>query len=236
LAIAGVVLAPVTAGASLGLTIAGISTGTTGGVTSFASSMVNQWSGKNEEKKVYKVTAPLFRATFSLQGLLNEYLNSLKEAVEFLETPQGEAVARNAYTRTMVAQQAGKAVFHAFRVGDAVYKGVKQLKEAKRIKALVDFIQADYYVVNEARIGLATNAAAPGFRLFGKTIVAAGTTSAKALSGSLAGFGIVFGILDIVGGAKKIKNGSELAEEFRKSSKDLRVESCRLIRLFKELQ
>ncbi|KAL9968186.1 hypothetical protein ACROYT_G026529 [Oculina patagonica] len=236
MAIAGLVLAPFTAGASLGLTIAGVATGATGGVTSFGSSLVNHVYDKNEKKKVYKVTAPLFRATFSLQGFLKEYINNLREAADFLKTPEGETLAKDAYSFAKGAQQAGLGALHAYRVGDIVYTGVKHLKEAKRIKALVDFIEADFYVVKEARFGLATNAAAPGIRLFGKTIVAAGTTSAKALSGSLAGFGIAFGIWDIVGGAKKIKNGSELAEEFHRSSEHLRAESCRLIKLYKDLQ
>ncbi|KAL9968189.1 hypothetical protein ACROYT_G026532 [Oculina patagonica] len=231
-----VATAPITSGVSLGLTIAGAATGATGGVTSSASSFVNHVLDKNKRQQVYKVTAPLFRATFSLQGFLNEYINNLREAAEFLRTPRGVAVAKDAYARERMARQAALGVWHTLRGGDTVYAGVKHLKEAKRIAALVDFIQADYHVVNEARIGLATNAAAPGVRLFGKTIVAAGTTGAKALSGSLAGFGIVFGIWDVVGGAKKITNGSELAKDFCKSSEDLRAESCRLIKLYKDLQ
>ena len=90
--------------------------------------------------------------------------------------------------------------------------------------------------VNEAEMALAAKAAAPGVKLFGKTIVATGTVGARALSGSMAGFGIVFGFMDIFGGAKKIKNGSELVEEFRKSSEVLRTESSKLIGLYKELQ
>ena len=127
---------------------------------------------------------------------------------------------------------------HTYKIGNTVYTGVQNVKHAKQIKALVDFIQADYYAMNGARIGLATQSAAPGVTIpiLGKTIVAAGTTSAKVLSSSMAVFGIAFGILDIVGGAKKIKNGSELAKEFRKSAEDLKAESAKLIELYKELQ
>ena len=131
-----------------------------------------------------------------------------------------------------------KVAMQTFAIGNNVYKGVQNVKQAKQIKALVDFIQADYYALNGARIGLATEAAAPGLAvpILGKTLVAAGTTSAKVLSSSMAVFGIAFGIWDIVGGAKKIKNGSDLAKEFRKSSKDLKSESAKLIKLYKELQ
>ena len=236
LAIAGLALAPVTAGASVGLTIAGITTGVAGGVTSFGSSVVNQICDKRKKEEITKATAPLFRATLSLKGFLNEYINLLNEATDFLKTPAGEAVAKDACAHVKLATKAGQAVWHSYRVGDTIYTGVKHLTEAKRIKALVTLIQADYYVVNEAKVALATQAAAPGVKLFGKTIIAAGTVGAKALSGSLAGFGILFGFWDIFGGAKKIKNGSELVEEFHKSSEVLRAESSELIRLYKELQ
>jgi len=132
-----------------------------------------------------------------------------------------------------VAGAVGKVAIRAFNIGDVVYRGVKQ---ARKIKALVDFLQADYYALKEAKIGLATQAAAPGFKIVGKTIVVAGTTSAKALSSLLAGFGIAFGIWDVVGGSKKIKNGSELAKELRQSSEKLKEESAKLIKLYKDLQ
>ena len=240
LAIAGLVLAPFTAGASIGLTIAGVATGAAGGVTSFSSFLVNHVWDKSRKKKIIKATAPLFRATFSLQGFLNEYINNLKEAAEFLKTPKGEAVAKDAHTLIELAKEAAFSAANTAKAGYDLSKGVKHLKQAKQLKALVKLMQTTDYVFTEAvgtaRIGLATQAAAPGIRMFGKTIVAAGTTGAKALSGSMAGFGIAFGIWDIVGGAKKITNGSELAEEFHKSSERLKAESAKLIKLYKELQ
>ena len=236
--VAGILLSPVTGGVSLGLSVAGAATGVAAGVTSVASSLVNQHWDKRKAKEINKATAPLFRATFSLQGFLNEYIKNLKEAAEYLKTPEGEAEAKYAYTFAEVTRGVGSVAWRAYKIGDTVYTGVKHVKEAKRIKALVNFIQADYYVVKEARIGLATQAAAPGVKIpiLGKTIVAAGTTSAKVLSGSLAVFGIAFGIWDVIGGAKKIANGSQLAEEFRKSSENLKAESNKLIKLYKELQ
>ena len=238
MAIAGLLLAPFTGGASLALTVGGVATGGAGGITGLVGSLVNQGWEKSESKKVNKATGALFRATFSLQAFLNEYINNLKKAAEFLETPEGEAVARNAYTLAEVTKDAGLVAWNAYKIGNIVHGGEQNAKQAKQIKALVDFIQADYYALNGAKIGLAVNAAAPGIRipLLGRTVVAAGTTSAKVLSSSMAVFGIAFGIWDVVGGAKKIKNGSELAKEFRKSSKELREESAKLIKLYKELK
>lgn len=236
--VAGILLAPLTGGVSLGLTIAGAATGAAGGVTSMTSSLINQHWDKSKAKKIKKATAPLFRATFSLQGFLKEYVNSLKEADEFLKKPEGQAVAKDAYTVAEVTKAAGKVAWKACEIGAVVYRGVKQVKQARRITALVNFIEADYCALKEAKIGLATQTAAPGCKIpiLGKTVVAAGTTSAKILSGSFACAGIAFGIWDVTVGAKKIAKGSKLAEEFRKSSENLKAESAKLIKLYKELQ
>ena len=67
-------------------------------------------------------------------------------------------------------------------------------KQAMEISTVVKFVQADYAIAEEARIGLATQAASPGLKIARKTVVAARTTTAKALSGSLAGVGIILGI------------------------------------------
>ena len=236
MAVAGVCLAPTTAGASLGLTFAGAALGLAGGATSVTSYLVSLHWDKSEAKKIKKATASLFHATFSLQGFLKEYTTILKDADEYLRKPEGEAAAKDAYTAVEMAKAAGKVVWKACEIGDVVCTGVKHAKRARQVKALVDFLQADYYALKEARIGLATQAAAPGFKIAGRTIVAAGTTTAKALSGSLAGFGIAFGIWDVVAGARKISNGSQLAQEFRESSESLKKESAKLIALYKELQ
>ena len=230
-------LAPITAGASLGLTIAGAAVGGAGGVTTLTGDLVNQSWEKDESKKFKKATVPLFRAKFSLQGFLNEYVINLREAAEFLKTPEGQVVARDAYTVAEVVQGAAKIAYKAVVIGDNVYKAVQSVKQAKAIKAHVDFIQAYYYALNGARIELATEAAARGLTipLLGKTIWASGTTGTKALSSSLAVLGVALGIRDVVGGARKIHNRSELAQEFRKSSKNLELESANLIKLYKEL-
>ena len=186
-------------------------------------------------KKVNEATAPVFRATLGLQGLLDEYIKNLKEAYQFLKTPKGRVVANDAYTITEKVGAAGSIAWNTYKIGKTAVTAAQHAKHAKEIRSVVDFIQADYYALNGARVGLATQAAAPEVAILGKTIVAAGTTSAKVLSGSMAVFGIAFGIWDIVGSAKKISNGSELAREFRKSSQDLKKESAKLIKLYQEL-
>ena len=234
--VVGLALAPITAGASIGLTFAGTATGFAGGLTSTASSLVSLHWNKSKAKEVEKATAPLIHATFSLHGFLEEYINILKDANEFLGKPEGEAVAKDAYRALKKIKVTGEVAWRAYNIFDVVCMGVTHAKQARQIKVLANFLQADYYAVKDARIVLATQTAARGFKIPGKTVVAAGTTTAKALSGVMAGMGIILGIWDVVDGAKKIKNFSQLAHEFRKSSESLKEESAKLIALYEELQ
>ena len=82
MSIAGLLLAPVTAGVSLGLTVAGGITGIAGSVTALTGSLVNNHWDKNKAKKVNETTASLFCATYNLHSLLGEYAKYLHEAAE----------------------------------------------------------------------------------------------------------------------------------------------------------
>ena len=108
LAVAGLALAPVTVGASLGLTFAGGAIGVAGGLTSTGSFLASLHWDKSEAKKIKKATTSLFHATFSLHGFLTEYISILKDAGEFLKEPEGNAIANDAYTAIEVAMVIGK--------------------------------------------------------------------------------------------------------------------------------
>lgn len=238
MALAGLILSPVTAGASLALTLAGVVTTIAGSATTFTGDVIKHFKDKDKGKEVQEATESAFQTTLRLQGFLNEYIKKLKEAAEFLKTPEGKAIASDAYNICEVVRDDGTIARNVLTIGNVVVNGVKHVRNAKRIKSLVDFIQADYYALNGARVGLSTNAAAPGFTIpvLGKTIVAAGTTGAKVLSGSFAVAGMALGIWDIYAGAKQITNGSKLAKEFRQTSETLKTESSKLIKLYKELK
>jgi hypothetical protein len=72
--------------------------------------------------------------------------------------------------------------------------------------------------------------------LVGKTLVRAGTTTAASITGVFNVVGIAFGIWEVVGSAKKIKDGSELADEFREQANELEKVMKSLIELDQELQ
>ena len=69
--------------------------------------------------------------------------------------------------------------------------------------------------------GIAVGMASPGFNAFGKTLIIAGSTAAKVLSGSLAVLGIFTGIWDIVDGVSDI-NGSDHAKAYRDAGSQIK--------------
>ena len=231
--IAGILLSPFTAGVSLALTVGGGIGALTGSATSLASNLAHGQLDKRIRRKVNEATASLFCTTYRFHSLLGEYGKYLQDANEFLENQKhetctdsidGKVVAVKEDTYVETASATGK-------VAKNIYG------HAKEIKRLVTFIKANAFVYRGADIGISTSAAAPGVTIpvVGKTLLRAGSTGAKALSGSLAAFGVLTGIFDIYSGAKKIQSCGELAEEFRTSSETLREEADRLICLYKEL-
>ena len=68
--------------------------------------------------------------------------------------------------------------------------------------------------------GIAIGMAAPGFSIFGKTLIVAGSSTAKVLSGVFGVVGIGFGIWDVVEGSKDIE-GSETANEMREAARKM---------------
>lgn len=74
--------------------------------------------------------APLFRATLSLQCFLNEYMRRLKEAAEFLETMEGETVARDAHNILYRSNDSKLIDWNAYKMGKCVVTGVQHVKQA----------------------------------------------------------------------------------------------------------
>ena len=240
MAIGGLLLAPFTAGASLALTIGGTAVRIEGGAVTLTSSVVNSGYSQSRSNKVKNATGLAFNVTFRLEGFINHCQMKLNEANEFLKTAKGEAMAMEVYSDLEKIKHGGTAAWKAYKLGDVIAQSVKTVKKLKQMKSVVNFVRADYYT---AKLGMAATAAAPGFTipkvgsLFAdKTLVAAGSTGAKALSGSLAGIGIVFGLWDMAEAYKTLKDGSALAKELRKVATELEKESQKLIQALLDLQ
>lgn len=235
MALAGLALAPFTGGLSLGLTVVGL-TSTAGGITSLTGSIINTAWECSDAKKTRKATAPFYRATLGLQGLLNEYQKNFQEAAEFLATPVGQKIAIEAGNVVRRLNDGRKILWKcksAVKVANSTWK---HYKKSQDIKSLVKVIKFDFYKLSKSTHAL--NAAAPEVKIpiVGKTFITAGSTSAKLLSSCVAVLGIGFGALDIADGVKKIKDGSELARVLRKSAREFEKETRKLIDRYEEIQ
>ena len=231
-AVAGIVLSPVTAGVSLGLTVGGTIGALSGSAASLTANLVHSQLDERNRRKVNEATASLFCATYRFYSLMGEYGKYLQEADKYFDMEKHETCTDSIDGKVVAVKD------NTFLEMASAGKVAKKIYDhAKEIKSLVAFIKANAFVSRGADVGISTSAAAPGLTIpvVGKTLLTAGSTGAKAFSGSLADFGVLTGILDIYLGAKKIANPSELAEEFRASSECLREGADRLIYVYKEL-
>ena len=207
-ALGGLILAPFTAGVSLVFTVGGVVGGIASSATALTASVVKYTSVKGRAEKV----KALLDSLKDKDEVVCNIIRDLQRKVEKL---------RSLYGKESVISFLGDSAKIAMwikQVGyNIVYKGytvVSSLKAIKFSTAIARFIQADVQ-------GMAIGIAAPGFKLFGKTLFLAGSTIAKVLSGVFSVIGIAVGIWDIVDGASDIKNGSQHATAYRKAAEDM---------------
>lgn len=198
--IGGILLAPFTAGWSTTLTIGGIagsvaSAGTTIGTTITKSNIVK--NRINQFNASVKKMEPLEK---KVVPVLKEFQDSINALAKY----KNESWYKEAFDYGKTAFKSGMAVYK-------VYKAVTTYQAARFAMELAEFIGADFAATTGVAVGLAS----PGLRIFGETVVVAGSTTAKFLSSGLAVLGIGTGIWDIVSGVKDIC-GSKDAEEWRK--------------------
>ncbi|PFX14151.1 Apolipoprotein L3 [Stylophora pistillata] len=233
--LAGVLLAPLTAGASLALTTGRAIGMFSGTVAALAAKLVHGRLDEHNRTKVNEATASLFCATHNFHSLLNEYGKYLKEADEFLEKQKHETCTDSVEEKVVAAEECTLSDTARTTCDQAAKNIYGQVRE---IKGLLAFMEANSLLFRGADVGISTSAEASGVAdpVVEKTLPVAVSTDSKASSGSLAAFGVLIGVLDIYSGAKEITNSSELAEEFRQSSECLREEADRLIRLYRGLR
>ncbi len=230
----GLALAPFTAGLSLGLTVGGAIAAGAGGLTSLGAAITDHCYNKDEMKKVKPIIDMTVRVSTGLRSMIFEICKETEEAVKFLETPEGKSFVEEI---RFFRRKSKKIVKKAVSMWNAGKKGVDAARAIKEMKGLAAFIEADYYAVKAAMTGTAEFAAAPGLKmpLTGKVLLQGGSTGAKAFSGALSVLGIVFGIMDVVSGAKAIQEGSPIAKELRKSATQIDKQGKELITTYNEL-
>ena len=226
-ALLGIVLAPYTVGASLGLTVGGVAAGILGTGTTVTAGIVKAASIKSDKIQVEEALKKFDEQETIINGLLNGIYDNLTKLSEFQKTgPTKIGMAFKGISG------AGGIAIKGVRLADTVNSTIKfahSTKFAKFANNVSNFIGADALAVK-----IAEGAAAPGFRLFGRAVVVAGTTTAKVFSGVFAAFGVGIGVWDVVKGAEDI-NGSDIANSYRDFALEYDEETKNLIVGIKEL-
>ena len=186
LAILGVILSPFTVGASLGLTITGITGGILGSGTTIGATIAKDVNIKLDQKKIIDALKEIDEQDKVVGELIVEIKDSMKRMRSILED--------ETWLQVLGAAKGGLGlVFKGIDLGKTI---VKTVSYTSRVASIAD------------------DAAVISAETAGRVGVAAGSTTVKILSGIFAGVGIVFGAYDIYKGVKDIV-GSEIAAKFR---------------------
>ena len=201
-AIAGLLMAPVSGGASLTLTIGGIAGGIAGGGGNFVAELVKDQKIKSQIKKIEEALA-----TFDDQ-----------EAVIF-ELLQGVQRDFN-HVRDHLGKGESSKLEKSFREGKKFGRKIKNLQKSVRAaKRFAEFSKKmrdatctaqGAKSASAAASSLVDEVAAPGFKM----VITAGSTTAKLFSGAFAAVGIVMSIVDIASAVKDMQ-GSRMADAYR---------------------
>ena len=221
----GIILAPFTAGASLALTVGGIAGGVASAATTLTAAII-------KDKQVNSKAEEVKRLLDSLQEkdeVVCEIVKELQEKVKKMRSLYGKKSVKEFIEDGVKITKWIKGIgYNIVYKGYTVYSSVKAFRFAT---AVAEFIQADIYAMRGVAVGMS----APGLSIFGKTLIMAGSTTAKVVSGVFSVLGIGLGIWDIVGGAQDI-NGSEHAEAYRKAADEIDQQTESYVELLEKIK
>ena len=224
--IIGLALVPFTAGASLALTVGGATFAVAGGMTSTLATITAFGFTKSEAKKIKHLVEKGIRVTYLLHSMLVGVVDNMEKANTFSKTNKGKRFIEFLKVSQMTLSLASNAI-PIYSTGIKVHVAATAVKQ---IRAVTSLGQVDGILKGAAEV-----AAADGFKVSGRVLIPAGSTAARAYSGSFAALGIIFGIIDIVDGAIKINSGSPLAKDWKKTAKEISELSNQLISSYDEL-
>lgn len=217
MAIGGILLAPVTGGASFALTAAGIATGLASAGLTVSADILKDSAIRGASEEVRRRLAGVAAQEDTTTELFAEWEAQQTRVTELLALAEVESWLHTSFD---YAEGAWKG-FHLFRKGRRVRKGVKFARKARAI--------AKATLIRHLVVRGPTRYAAKGLRIKakyfgfvpvpralggGRVFVAAGTKTAVRLASAFAAIGIGLGVWDIVDGARDIQ-GSRHALGYR---------------------
>ena len=229
LALIGLGLAPVTAGVSLGLTIAGTTASAAGGVTSLGGFFTSIVYKVLERKKARDVMEKTIRYVTVLHSFVSELSVQIAKGLKFSET--ADAIKYTTWLTSIIRTSICTA-----GVCRTIDTGVDFVKALTELKMIVTIAKVDVQATRSAAV-LAEKVAASGLRIpfKGKVLLRAGTNGAKALSGIISVAVILFGMYDIYDGVNNIKGQSTDLNNLRSSITEYKDLGAKLAGAYSEL-
>ena len=219
-AILGIVLAPVSGGASLGLTIGGIAGGIAGGGNNAIAGFIKDSRIRSDIRKIEELLRRFEdqeKVIFKLLEGVQWNFNRLRQ-LRLQQTPSNLGIAFQAGAGALKIGTDLKALENSVSAAVKFAEFSKKMSDAACSAECVKSLSA-------AAGNLVDEVAAPGFR----TVITAGSTTAKVFSGAFAAIGIVVSIVDIANAVKDIK-GSEVADAYRNFANQYEYHTETLIR------
>ena len=238
MAIGGLIVAPFTAGLSLGLTLGGAGLGIAGGLTTVTGALINQGWEKSDTERARESTTSIIRIIQDFEEFLTICVDAFTRAQEYLETDEGkkftallDEAVRNKGHITSKSQHLEKLTVSASLAYTVMKGGITTYKSV----GVVQFIMSGTYARAGVQTALAMQEGAGGLFIAGRYIVMVGSTGAKVLSAGFGVLGVGLGIWDIVSGAKAITSGSDTAKEMKEFADNLDTTTKELLSIYSKL-
>ena len=229
LALVGFGLAPYTAGASIGLTIAGTVISTAGGFTSFGgliTSILYRWHERNKARNVMEKA---IRYTTTLHSFMSELSKQIEESPKFCESSDG--IKYKTWLSAIISTALnGGGACRTIDTSVDVAKGLVELK------MIANIAKVDAQATRSAT-AVAESIAASGIKIpvKGRALLQASTTGAKVFSCTISAFIIFFGLYDIYDGVFGIMGKSKHLRNLRRMITECSALGEHLIRAYNEL-
>ena len=225
LGIAGILLAPVTAGVSLGLTFGGIGLGIAAGVNNTGAGLAEARIKKTKREELQAATDDVVHTIGIFEDLLETCADAFVKAEQYIDTDEGrqytkavaEACNHMQKTPKKPINKESKIVL-AISLASGAYsvaKGVtynsaraieRTVRVAKLLKSGVSAHAGMVYDLGESAKGIA---------VAGRSLVRAGSTGARAFSVGLGVVGMGISIYELYKGAQAIRKPDEVAAKLQ---------------------
>ena len=225
LGIAGIILAPVTAGVSLGLTFGGIGLGIAAGVNNTGTGLTEVFIKRTKKKKLIAATDKIIHSSQLFEELLATHTHALAKRDEYIGKAEGGEDAKpvikdhnHIQLTSKTSDNTESKIGLTISLASSAYsvsKGqmCKSVDGIKRTVTAAKILKSG--VRPHTRMVYDLGESAKGIAVGGRSLVRAGSTGAKAFSVGLGVVGMGINIYELYKGVQAIRKPDEAAAKLQ---------------------